>query len=99
VGGVMYNVKGNSVLVNQGMKKGGFTTVIPVGVGANFLFSSEYEFGVELGGRYTFSDYLDGYSSKYSKANDVYYLLTFTFVYRIPTRMNGMPRFLSKRRY
>ncbi|HVN58583.1 MAG TPA: hypothetical protein VMT63_09820 [Bacteroidales bacterium] len=98
-GGLSYSVKGNSTLVNSGMKKGGFTAVIPVGIGANFLYSSDYSFGLELGGRYTFSDYLDGYSSKYSKSNDVYYLMTFTFTYRIPTLLNGMPKFMSKRRY
>jgi len=98
-GGLSYSVKGNAALVSHGMNKGGFTAVIPVGVGANFLFSTDYAFGVELGGRYTFSDYLDGYSSQYSKSNDVYYLLTFTFTYRIPTRANGMPTFLTNRRF
>ncbi|MBE3095445.1 MAG: hypothetical protein IMZ52_10475 [Actinobacteria bacterium] len=31
------------------------------------------DFGVELGGRYSFSDNLDGYTSQYSSSNGVYY--------------------------
>jgi hypothetical protein len=99
IGGVSYNVKVNAELAARGHKKSGFTAVIPVGVGANFLYSNDYIFGIELGGRYTFSDYLDAYTSQFSKSNDVYYLLNFTFTYRIPTLRNGMPKFLSKRKF
>jgi hypothetical protein len=99
IGGLAYSVKGNDVLIEAGMKNGGFTAVIPVGIGSNYLFNPDYSLGVELGGRYSFSDYLDGYSSQYSKSNDVYYFLTFTFTYKIPTKQNGMPKFLSKRRF
>jgi hypothetical protein len=99
IGGLSYHVKGNDALVAYGMVDGGFTAVIPVGVGANMLVNPDYSFGLELGGRYSFSDYLDGYTSQYSKSNDVYYFLTFTFTYRIPTKRNGIPEFLSKRKY
>ncbi len=98
-GGLSYSVRGNNALVSAGMVKGGFTAVIPVGLGANYLISPDYSFGVELAGRYSFSDYLDGYSSQYSKSNDVYYFLTFTFTYKIPTMQNGLPKFLSKRKF
>jgi hypothetical protein len=99
IGGLSYHVKGNDVLVASGMVNGGFTAVIPVGVGANILVHPDYTLGMELGGRYSFSDYLDGYSSQYSKSNDVYYFLTFTFTYKITTMQNGMPKFLSKRKF
>jgi len=98
-GGLSYSVKGNDALVSSGMTKGGFTAVIPIGLGANYLVSPDYSLGIELGGRYSFSDYLEGYSSQYSKSNDVYYFLTFTFTYKIPTMQNGMPKFLSKRKF
>ena len=99
IGGLSYNVKENALLAAKGFPKSGFTAVIPVGVGVNMLTFPNYVFGLEIGGRYTFSDYLDAYTSQFSKSNDVYYLLTFTFTYRIPTRMNGMPSFLSKKRF
>jgi Domain of unknown function (DUF6089) len=99
IGGLSYHVKGNEALVTAGMVNSGFTAVIPVGIGVNVNLNPDYNLGLELGGRYSFSDYLDGYSPQYSKSNDVYYFLTFTFTYKIPTRKNGMPKFLSKSRF
>jgi hypothetical protein len=99
IGGLSYNVKGNDKLVALGQKNSGFTEVIPVGIGLNLLFKPEYNFGIEFGGRYSFSDYLDGYTSQYSGSNDVYYLFNFTFTYKIPTGSNGLPAFLTKRRF
>jgi hypothetical protein len=99
VGGLSYNVKGNDKLVALGLQNSGFTAVIPAGIGLNLLFKPEYNLGVELGGRYSLSDYLDGYSSQYSNSKDVYYLFDFTFTYKIPTGENGLPKFLSKKRY
>lgn len=98
-GGLSYNVKENAALAAKGLPKSGFTGVIPVGVGATVMLNPDYNIGVELGGRYTFSDYLDGYTSQHSESNDVYYLLTFTLNYKIPTLRNGMPKFLTKRRF
>jgi hypothetical protein len=99
IGGLSYNVKGNDVLVAQGMKKSGFTCVVPVGVGANLLVMPDFNIGVELGGRYAFSDYLDGYTSQYSSSNDVYYFFSFTFTYKLLTGRNGLPAFISGKGY
>jgi hypothetical protein len=99
VGGLNYNAKLNALLTAQGMKHNGFTPIIPVGIGVNLLFTPDYTFGLELGGRYTFSDYLDGYSSQYSSSKDVYYFLNVCFVYKIRTNSSGMPLFLNKRRF
>jgi hypothetical protein len=99
IGGLAFGVKGNDALVEQGMTDGGFTAVIPVGIGVNFSNNPDYSLGVELGGRYSFSDYLDGYSPQYSNSNDVYYFLSFTFTWKIPTSGKGWPLFLSKRKY
>jgi hypothetical protein len=98
IGGLSYNIKRNDKLVAKGMKNSGFTAVIPVGVGINLLILPDYNFGLELGGRYAFSDYLDGYTSQYSSSNDVYYFFNFTFTYKILTGRNGLPEFLSGRR-
>ena len=92
-GGVSYSVKGNDALVEHGMETGGFSAVIPAGLGATLIFSPNLNFGVEAGGRYTFTDLLDGYTSQYSKANDVYYFLNFTITYKLKTGPKGLPSF------
>jgi hypothetical protein len=59
----------------------------------------DYNVGLELGGRYTFSDYLDGYTSQHSRSNDVYYFFNVTFTYKLLTGKNGLPAFLSGREF
>lgn len=93
IGGLKYNVKGNDALVARGLQNKGFCAVIPVGLGSNYIYSQFMNFGIELGGRYAFTDYLDGYTSQYSKANDVYYFLNFTVTYKLKTGPNGLPIF------
>lgn len=98
LGGLAYNVKGNDKLIARGMKDGGFTAVIPVGAGANITFR-EFNIGVEIGGRYSFSDYLDGYSTQYSSSKDVYYFVNFTFTYKLlTTTRSWLPDILTKGR-
>lgn len=99
VGGVSYKVKGNEALIERGMVNSGFSAVIPVGVGASLLIAPDYNFGFEIGGRYCFSDYIDGFTSQYSSSNDVYYFVNFTFTYKILTGSNGLPEFLNFNRY
>ncbi|HUX59229.1 MAG TPA: hypothetical protein VMV77_19820 [Bacteroidales bacterium] len=93
IGGLNYSVKGNDALVNTGIESGGFTAVIPVGVGSTLIYSPDFNFGVEFGGRYSFSDNLDGYTSQYSSSNDVYYFFNFTVTYKLKTGANGLPSF------
>ena len=93
IGGLSYNVKPNEKLEPYMTVPGGFVPVIPVGLGANLTYSGTYNFGVELGARYSFSDNIDGYSSIYSKSNDMYYLLNFNFTYKIRTTETGKPMF------
>jgi hypothetical protein len=93
VGGVSYSVKGNDALIEHGMETGGFSAVIPAGLGATLIFSPNINFGLEVGGRYAFTDYLDGYTSQFSKANDVYYFLNFTVTYKLKTGPKGLPSF------
>jgi hypothetical protein len=99
IGGVSFNVDKNAKLEALGMQSEGFSPVIPVGVGATLILKPQYNLGLELGGRYAFSDYLDGFTSQHSSSNDVYYFLNVTFTYKIRTNDNGLPSFLSKRRY
>jgi hypothetical protein len=90
-GGLSYNVKGNTALEAKGMVSSGFTEVIPAGLGTTLVFSPNLNFGIEVGGRYTFSDLLDGYTSQYSRANDVYYFLNFTVTYKLKSGPHGLP--------
>jgi hypothetical protein len=98
-GGLSFNVKGNDNLVALGQPNSGFAAVIPLGLGANILFKPEFNLGLEIGGRYSFSDYLDGYTSQYSGSNDVYYFFNVTFTYKIKTNSKGVPSFLSKSKF
>jgi hypothetical protein len=94
-GGLSFNVKGNALLsAYPGFTKSGFTAVIPAGLGTTLVFSPNLNFGLEVGGRYAFTDYLDGYTnSQYSKANDVYYFLNFTVTYKLKSGPHGLPSF------
>jgi hypothetical protein len=88
-----YLVRGNQALKDRGLRTEGLAVTIPAGIGATLIFSPDINFGAELGGRYAFTDYLDGYTSQYSKANDVYYFLNFTFTYKLKTSAHGLPSF------
>jgi hypothetical protein len=93
IGGCKYTVNGNSALEAAGMNTGGFAVVIPGGVGTTYVYSNNFNFGIELTGRYVFSDNLDGYASQYSSSNDVYYFFNFTITYKLKTGPNGLPSF------
>ncbi len=93
LGAVNYNVRGNEDLVEVGMKNRGTAFVVPLGVGASLVYSPDLNFGIELGGRYPFTDYLDSYTSQFSGANDVYYFFNFVVSYKLKTGANGLPSF------
>jgi hypothetical protein len=85
IGGLSYTVKPNEALAaSPEFVSGGFSAVIPAGLGATLVYSPEFNFGVELGGRY---------ASQYSSSNDVYYFLNFTITYKMKTGPKGLPSF------
>lgn len=47
--------------------------VFPVGFGAKYPLSSTTYIGLELGGRFTTSDYIDGFTTESSTSKDIYY--------------------------
>ena len=96
IGGLVYKVKPNDKLEPLATKLNGFTPVIPLGLGVKLNYSADFNFGIELGARYTFTDRLDGYTSQYSKANDIYHFLNFTVTYKIFTGPKGGPTFKRK---
>jgi hypothetical protein len=96
-GGLIYSGKPNDLLkarqAELGIKPSGFTGIIPLGLGANLAVSPVLSYGLEFGGRYSFTDNLDGYTSQFSSSNDVYYFLNFTVVYKMRTTKQGFPTF------
>lgn len=92
-GGAWFSVNPNDALEARALSTSGFTAIIPLGVGAKLAFDPNILFGIELTGRYAFSDYIDGYTSQWSERNDVYHTFSVTFNYRIRTARNGLPSF------
>ncbi len=91
IAGLNYSIEANQMLRDHGLKSNGFTAAVPLGVGSTVATSPSITLGVELGFRYAFTDNLDGYTSQYSRANDVYYFLHFTFTYRLKLRKGIFP--------
>jgi hypothetical protein len=91
IGGLKYSIDPNQKLKDHGLNPKGFTGVIPLGVGSTIAVSPNITLGLELGFRYALSDNLDGYTSQFSRANDVYYFLHFTFTYRLKIKKGIFP--------
>jgi hypothetical protein len=97
--GLLYfpSLKGNLYLPDREKKVGtGYTVIIPIGIGLKYVFSDQWIFGAEFGGRYAFTKSLQGLNTIYSKGNDIYYLFSVTACYRIKTNRNGYPEFLRR---
>lgn len=86
-GAVLYHVNPNENLrVRQerdNISYSPLTMVIPAGIGVKIGIRNFIDVGFEIGGRYSFNDYLDGFTSPTSTANDIYYISSFVLVYRI----------------
>ncbi len=93
VGGVISNPKlyKNEVLypIDENSSKFGIT--IPLGVGFKISINSRISTGFEFGRRFTTTDYIDGYSPVFSKANDLYDIGMFSIIYKIPSDRRGRP--------
>jgi hypothetical protein len=101
VGAAGYSVKLNDALIERGIAEPGstadhgFKLVIPGGIGATLVFNPNLNFGLEFGGRWADTDYLDGFNPNIlpNKAKDKYYFLNFTVTYKLKTGANGLPSF------
>lgn len=72
--------------INAKFLKGRF--VVPFGVGIKIDLSEYWNIGLELGGRYTFTDYLDGTSHAGDpSSNDWYFLTGASVFYRLKDSM------------
>jgi hypothetical protein len=86
-GAVFYNPLPNENLETRREKSeinhGSVTMVVPGGIGAKLGIRRFVDLGFEVGGRYAFNDYLDGFTSPTAKSNDIYYITTISLVYRL----------------
>lgn len=57
--------------------------VIPLGAGVKYNINNNWSVGLEFGRRSTTTDYLDGYTSENSTANDVYFFGILSLSYKI----------------
>jgi OmpA-OmpF porin, OOP family len=86
-GAVIYHVNPNENLRARQERDNLFyspvTAVIPAGIGVKIGIRNFIDLGIEIGGRYAFTDFLDGFTSPTSTANDIYYISSLVLVYRI----------------
>lgn len=75
-----------------------FIPSFPLGVGLKYILSDKWMIGYEIGGRYTFSDYIDGFKPEASKHSDIYWISAININYRIKTSRRGLPLFLDRYR-
>ncbi len=85
-GGIFFQVIPNDALKERrerdNIQHGNAALVLPVGLGLKLGIGYETDIGIEIGGRYTTSDYIDGFTSDFARHNDVYYITTINLVYR-----------------
>ena len=96
IGAVKHWPKPNEVMIaslNYDPDYPTFGIVFPVGVGLKYVLSQNWSVGGEFGVRWTTTDFLDAYTSQYSKANDLYYFGVINGIYRIKTNREGYPIF------
>lgn len=74
----------------------GITAAIPAGVGFKYIISDKWVLGYEIGYRQSFSDFMDGFQSPYSKRLDSYWISSINLSFRVPTSRRGLPIFLDK---
>lgn len=74
-----------------------FGVVLPVGLGVRYIIDDRWLANLELGYRYSFSDYIEGYKqAQDSRFNDVYYFLNLSVGYKLETTRRGLPGFLDR---
>jgi len=73
LGGAFFKVTKKENLQNVELEYTPAALAFPVGVGLKFELNTNWSIGFDLGGRFTTTDYIDGYTSEYSESKDVYF--------------------------
>lgn len=93
VGGLLY-FPNKEIKYDNGVGEPGVIAVsFPMGIGFKYAINRVYTLGLEVGNRFTTTDYLDSHSDVHSKGNDAYFFFMFTFAKRLRTSRKGLPRF------
>lgn len=93
-GALIYNPKTNAVpdadhAIEQGFA---FTPSVPLGLGLKYSYNSKLSIGFEVGGRITFTDFIDGYSSfRWGEHNDYLYFTSLSLIYKVRTDRRNRP--------
>lgn len=71
--------------------------VIPFGIGLKYIIDDRFLLNAELGYRFPFSDYIEGYEqTQDSEHNDIYYILNVSLGYRLKTSRRGIPEIFDR---
>ena len=65
-----------------------FALVVPIGAGIKYPLSNNILLGLEIGRRFTTTDLIDGYTSKYSNWPDSYYFSSLNVIMKIENHSN-----------
>ncbi|MCK4630042.1 MAG: hypothetical protein KAT40_01290 [Bacteroidales bacterium] len=93
LGGAFFKITKKENLQDVNLDYTPAALVVPLGIGLKYGLNTNWSIGFELGGRFTTSDYIDGYTSEYSESKDVYFFGVINMVYKIETGSNGLPVF------
>jgi len=93
LGAAIFNVRSIEDPFNR-MKTGTKGTLsIPVGAALRFTFDPNWDVGFEIGPHFTLTDYADGFSSQYSKFNDLCLLTNVHVIWKLRTSRKNLPIF------
>ncbi len=94
IGSAIFNPHQNDKLIARaGEINTSSAIVFPVGVALKYGLSPRTSLCLEIGGRLTTSDKIDGYPSDYSRSTDVYYFGVVSYIYKVKTSRKGWPVF------
>ncbi|MEX0981216.1 MAG: hypothetical protein WD578_07275 [Bacteroidales bacterium] len=65
--------------------------VIPAGIGFRVSIDAYFDLVLEVGGRYTFTDWIDGYKTEFSQYDDRYIITSVKAAYKIRNDRRGRP--------
>jgi len=77
----------------QGNNPHKYNATFPLGIGLKYGINRRMAFGIDIGHRYTTSDYLEAFSDIHSSGKDSYIFTTFNLNYKLRTARSGLPKF------
>jgi hypothetical protein len=88
------DMNGDEVIGNPGYNNNmQYGLVIPAGLGYRRSVDAYFDFVFEVGGRFSFTDLVDGYKTQWSQYNDRYIITSVKAIYKIRNDRRGRPIF------